>query len=45
MLGGEAVLQSREAANLVEVHRHVDVAQPVLQAVQGLLLDTEERGR
>jgi hypothetical protein len=40
MLGGKAMPESRKSANLVEIDRHVDVAQPVLQPVQGLLLIT-----
>ncbi len=40
MLGGEAVPKRRKSANLVEIDRHVNIAQPVLQPVQGLLLIT-----
>jgi hypothetical protein len=40
MLGGEAVPKRRKSANLVEIDRHVNIAQPILQPVQGLLLIT-----
>jgi hypothetical protein len=43
MLGGEAVPKRRKSANLVEIDRHVNIAQPVLQPVQGLLLITLRR--
>jgi hypothetical protein len=40
MLGGETVPKRRKSANLVEIDGHVNIAQPVLQPVQGLLLVT-----
>jgi hypothetical protein len=45
MLGGEAVLECRIAANLVEVDGHVNVAQPILQPVEGLLLGGRDGGQ